>query len=338
MVDERTGDAGPVKVGVAQLFPPRHQAYYLFGEDHDALFEAAEGLLHWESDEAQLIRVDADEIARIEVEGRNGSLFGATACHAMVRNAESARSKQIEQLFSLIANPPAQLRLIVCAAGIESRKALHKRMLASDGVACCHFPRPSSEQFRSWLESEVEKAGLQLSADAVELLADRLDGMRQAARQAIERMRLYDDGCGETLEMEVVGDLLGERSPEDLGAYCTAVAARSPKALSVLRHLLRDEQVAELQVLGWLSNRLQQLLLYLWYAADNPRTAASKARLFGDARKLVPQEVKQWRAGELIRALQWVTETEALLKGASIEDKAVVMERLTLRLLQGDHT
>lgn len=322
-----------MKLSAAQLFPPRHQAYYLFGEDHDALFEAAEGLLHWQAEDAQLLRVDVDELARIEVEGRNGSLFGTTACHAMVRNAESARPKQIEQLVSLIGNPPAQSRLVICAAGIESRKALHKRMLATDDVAVCHFPRPNSEQFRIWLEAETEKAGLRLSPDAVMLFAERVDGMRQAARQAVERMRLYDDGDGGMLDVEIVGDLLGERSPKDIGTYCAAVASRSPKALSILRHLLRDEQIAELQLLGWLSNRLQQLLLYLWHAAENPRTAASRAKLFGDARRLVPQEAKRWQGGQLIRALQWVTEAEEKLKGASIEDKGVVMERLTLRLL-----
>lgn len=322
-----------MKLGAAQLFPPRHHVYYLFGEDRDTIFEAAEGLLQWQADEAQLLRVDADEIARIEVEGRNGSLFGTAACHAMVRNAESAKPKQIEQLFSLIENPPEPLRLVVCAAGIESKKALHKRMMAADGVACCHFSRLGSEQFRVWLEEEVGKAGLQLSPDAMAMFAERLEGMRQAARQAVERMRLYDDGQGQVLDLEVVGDLLGERSPKDIGTYCAAVASRSPKALSILRHLLREEQIAEIQILGWLSNRLQQLLLYLWHTAENPRTAASNAKLFGDARRLVPQEAKRWQGSELIRALQWVTETEELLKGASIENKSVVMERLTLRLL-----
>ncbi len=157
--------------------------------------------------------------------------------------------------------------------------------------------------------------------------------MRLAAKQAVERLRLYDDGEGKELNAQVVGDLLGERSPQDIAAYCHAVAERSFAALSILRRLLREQQVQEIQVLSWLSTRMQQLLMYCWYEATDRRSASGKARLFGEARKCVPQEVKLWQAHELMQAMERIARAEMLLKGASIEGKSVVLERLTLDLV-----
>ena len=146
-------------------------------------------------------------------------------------------------------------------------------------------------------------------------------------------MRLYDDGEGAELDIQVVGDLLGERSPRDLAAFCDAVGERASGALGILRSLLRDQQVSEVQVLRWLSTRIQQLLMYSWYVAKDRQSASSKARLFGEARTRVPREARRWQARELMQAMAQVARTEMLLKGASVEDKSVVLERLTLHLI-----
>jgi len=276
--------------------------------------------------------VDVDELARV-CENLHPGLFGEKRCHALVRNAQSARPKQIGQLEKLITDSPEGLRLVICAPGIESKKALHKRLTALPQLACCVFPRPDERQFRAWLGKRVEEAGLVLNDDAFALLDENLRGMRQAAKQAVERLRLYDNGQRRELDVEVVGDLLGERAPQALTDYCHAVAGRSPDALGILRRLLREQRVSELQVLSWLSTRMQQLLMYCWYEGTDRKSAAGKARLFGAARKLAPAEVRHWQGRELMQAIQWIAEAEMLLKGASIEDKPVVMERLTLRLL-----
>jgi len=325
----------PVKLSPSQIIPPAHACYYLTGDDEDAVFEMAETLLAHESEHAVVVRVDVDELARIH-ENLAPGLFGENCCHAMVRNAASARPKQIDQLVKLAENPPQGLRLVICAPGIESRKALHKRLTALPHIAWCASPRMDEAQFRRWLEGLIADTGLSLSAEAMDLLAGQLQGMRLAAKQAVERLRLYDDGEGAELELQVVGDLLGERSPRDLAAFCNAVGERSFAALGILRRLLRDQQVSEVQALSWLSTRIQQLLMYSWYEAKDRRSALSKARLFGEARKRVPREAKQWSAGELIQALEHIARAEMLLKGASVEDKPVVLEHLTLNLVNPD--
>jgi len=149
----------------------------------------------------------------------------------------------------------------------------------------------------------------------------------------MQRLRLYSGGEGGEIGTEIVGDLLGERSPKDLSELCTAVGERSPRALGLLRTLLREQQVAEVQVLGWLSMRLQQLLLFAWYERIDGRSAASKAGIFGAAVREVPKQAKYWKPQQLIRAMAHMVEVEMLLKGASIEKKPVVLERFVAQLV-----
>jgi len=322
-----------VRLSPERLFSSGHACFYLTGEDADAIFEAAEALLARNSEHALILRVDVNELARVETESRDQGLFGMNHCHALVRNAASARPKEIEHLVRMATSPPKGLRLIICAPGIEAKKTLHKRLTALPELAWCAFQRPDEKQFQAWLKARVEEAGLVLSDDAFALFSERMHGMRLAARQAVERLRLYDNGEGAKLDMQVVGDLLGERSPQDIAAYCHAVAERSSASLSILRRLLREQQVSEIQVLGWLSTRMQQLLMYCWYAATDRRSASGKARLFGEARKYVPQEARLWQARELMQAMERISRAEMLLKGASIEGKSVVLERLTMDLV-----
>jgi len=323
----------PIKLSPSRILPPKHACYYLTGDDEDAVFEMAEALVLHASEHAAIVRVDVDELGRVR-ENLAPGLFGTRGCHALVRNAASARSKQMDQLEKLAAKPPEGLRLVICAPGIESKKALHKRLTVLPDIAWCVFARMGEGQFNRWLQGLVRDAGLVLSDEAMALLTEQLQGMRMAARQAVERLRLYDDGEGAELDAQIVGDLLGERSPRGLGAFCNAVGERSSSAPGILRSLLRDQQVSEIQVLSWLSTRIQQLLMYRWYESTDPRSAASRARLFGDSRQHVPREAKSWKSQELMRAMGRLASAEMLLKGASVEDKSVVLERLTLYLLK----
>ncbi len=325
-----------MKLAPSKLIPAQYTCYYLYGEDRDALFESAEALLACPEGKAQTIRADIGEIERIELESKHQGLFGTVRCHALIRNAESASPKQTEQLLQLVDHLPEETRLVICAAGIEARKALHRKMMTLTQVASCHFPRPTSAKFREWLLACLADEGLKLSKGAEVLLAEHLDGMRLAAQQAIERLRLYDGGKGEELGTDVVGDLVGEHSPDELADYCRAMAMREGRAISLLHRLLHEQHVAEVLILSWLQTRFQGLLLYLWHAQGNSGDAVRRAGLFKENRKLVPQEARHWQPLPLMRALALISEAEVKLKGASIESKPIVMERLALQLLALD--
>jgi len=327
-----------VKCSPAKLLESSASAYYLFGEDFDAIFEAAEALLQEGDTDITRLRVDCSELARVETESRNQGLFGSSICYALVRNAESATPKQGDHLLKMVSQAREENRLIICAPGISWKKALHKKLQAESNLVQCEFNIPSPAVFGKWLTEELGRHQLNICDEAIQMMGERLHGMRAAARQLIERLKLYDGGEGKRIGMEVVGDLLGERSPEDIEAYCHAVALRDTAALVLLRRLVNEQQVSEVQVLSWLGTRMNQLLMYRWYESQHERNSLQKARLFGDARRRVPQESKRWKGSELSYALRRMVQAEKLIKGASVEAKLVVLERMTMDLLQRNPT
>jgi len=313
-----------------KLLPPQYGCYYLFGEDNDALFEAAENLLAAGGEEANRFRVDISELERIEVETRSQGLFGPQACFALIRNADSASVKQGEHLLALATSVQAGNRLIICAADNTWKKALHKKMVGLPLVASCEFKFPSAANFEAWLHEQITKEHLFVDAGAMHMMAERLNGMRGAARQLIDRMKLYDFDEGVTFDQQLLGELLGERSPDDLDSYCHAVAMKEPRAIDLLRHLLFDQEVSDVQLQSWLSIRFNQLLLYKWFKGNGVHNPSQSMRLFGAAKTFVPKEADLWDAPKLIAALNQLTEAEKLLKGASVEARFMVLERLTL--------
>ncbi|GAV19565.1 DNA polymerase III subunit delta [Mariprofundus micogutta] len=316
------------------LIPPEYNAYYLHGEDEDAIFEAAEALLAAGDKQAHRLRVDINELARIEEASRNQGLFGPSTCYALIRNAQSANPKQTDHLLRLSNAVLDDNRLIICAPGIDWKKALNKKMKAQSDVAECEFGKPDESSFARWLESEISKAGLDVKQDALLWMAESLCGMRLAARQMIERLSWYDNGRGAEIGADVVAELLGERAPGALDEWCHAVAMREARAVGLARHLLRNQQVAEVQMISWLGTRMQQLLMYRWFASQGDRNPLMAAKVFGDARSKVGAESKAWAGAELSLAVKRIVDAEKLIKGASVEDNITVIERLTLDLIE----
>jgi len=316
------------------LLPAKHSAYYLHGEDEDAIFEAANALLAAGAENAVRLRVDINELARIEQESKNQGLFGVSICYALVRNAQSANPKQEEHLIRLSTSVLDGNRLIICAPGIDWKKALNKKMKAVPTVAECEFGKPDEASFGRWLEGEIEKSGLHVKKDARQWMAERLCGMRLAARQMIERLCWYDGGAGAEIDLDVVAELLGERAPSALDEWCHEVAMRKSRAVGLARRLLRDQQVAEVQMISWLGTRMQQILMYRWFASQGDRNPLMAAKVFGDARARVGQESKAWSGPELTHAVKRIVDAEKLIKGASVEDNVTVIERLTLDLVE----
>jgi len=328
-----------MRLNPERLLPAQHHIYYLFGEDHDALFEAAESLLAAGAsngdDQAFRMRVDISELARIEEESKNRGLFGPSRCYALIRNAQSANPKQSAHLLKLLDSLSEEHRLIICAPGTDWKKALHKKMKAISSLPQCEFLLPDESGFQRWLDHELKKSGLDITPDAVLWMSERLNGMRLAARQMIERLRWYDGGEHNTLGLDVIGELLGERAPGALEDWCHAVAMRQPEAIGLAIRLLHDQQVAEVQMISWLGTRMQQILMYCWFQSQRDRNPVQAAKVFGDARQKVGKEAACWRGSELTAAMHRISQAEKLIKGASVEDKTIIIENLTLELI--DH-
>ncbi|MBF0281275.1 MAG: hypothetical protein HQM07_01715 [Zetaproteobacteria bacterium] len=320
-----------MKIAPLRLHDSSATSFYLYGEDRDALFEAAEALFVAKT--GHHLRLDVSELGQIEVARSNAGLFGDSNCIALVRNAESVTIKQGDHLLRLAQTMPVGSCLIMCAPEVSWKKAWHKKMQAESTVVQCEFSLPSAGAFRQWLADRVNRAGLQVNDEAMVLMGEYLQGMRADANRLIERLQFYVGNDDIVLNMSVIGDLLGDRAPEDINLYCHLLASRDSQALSVVGRLLSQQQVAAVQLLSWVSTRMTMLLMFRWYEAQRERNALQKAKVFGDARTYVVAESKVWSVADLFAMLQRLLQLEKQLKGTSIESEQMLFERLTRDVL-----
>ncbi|MDQ6974484.1 MAG: DNA polymerase III subunit delta [Mariprofundaceae bacterium] len=307
--------------------------YYFFGDDRDALFEHADALQQTGDNHALRLRLDVAELSRIEEEQRNPSLFGVQPCYALVRNGESASPKQGEHLLHLAQHTIHPHRLILCAPGIAWKKAMHKKMCALKMIQQQEFSSPSLHRFHAWLRDEIKKAGLHVDEDRLTMVAENLCGMRLAARQWIDRLLCYKGLEQVPISSSVMTALLGEHAPDDLDDWVHQVTMRQASSLRLTHRLLYEQHVSEVHMHAWLSIRFQQLLMYRWHHSKRHPRALQAAKVFGNAVRLVPQASEQWEAQALMDVMKSLQDAEILLKGASVEDKKIVLERLVLAIL-----
>ena len=323
-----------MRIRPTQLADSNHRAYYLYGEDRDAMQLAANQLLQRGDSAIPRLRVDCNELTRIASEWGNPSLFGPSGCIGLLRNAESATPKQSKQLLQMVESVPQGSMLIICAGGAMWKKALHKKLQAIQSLACCEFTIPTPAQFKQWLRQAAEERGVPLDQETLEQAGERLVGMQQAAEQWLQRLQWYYGGKPEEpVRWRIAGILLGEQAPAELESWCHAVASKSPQALPLQRRLVDEQQVHPVQMLSWLGTRMQQIVLYRWHQSRQARDAAREAKLFGSARQQVPREAAVWSAEEITTLLPRISRAEQQLKGASIEADHIVLERLVRELI-----
>jgi len=321
-----------MNVSPQQLANSRAAIYYLFGEDEDAMHEAAASLLGPADAQTTLMRLDIQELSRFTTAVRSPSLFGPAQYRAMIRNTGSASPAQAKDLMEKLDDITTPHRLILCATGEMYKKAWHKKLCAHQAVACCEFQHLSDAAFQQWFAGAIKAAGLLVSGDDVTVMAAQLSGLRAEAKQLIERMQCYDNGEGQPVSLAVMRDLCGEHSPESLDEWCHATAMRQPHAVFMAHQLLTQQQVSEVQMLMWLSTRFQQLLMYCWHQAKRHPNPAQQARLFGAARQQVPQAAAVWDGQSLMQALHYLGEAEQAIKGGSPLPAVMIMEQFTAKL------
>jgi DNA polymerase-3 subunit delta len=115
---------------------------------------------------------------------------------------------------------------------------------------------PASAQFPDWLERRLRAAGLEVSTDAVALLAEATEGNLLAAQQEIEKLRLRF-GSGARLGKEELNDVFGDSARFQVLQLSDATNASEPaRALRILAGL-RAEGDEPVRVLWWLVRALR---------------------------------------------------------------------------------
>ncbi len=203
--------------------------------------------------------------------------------------------------------PDRDVLLIVSCDTWEtaSRKSRWAAELAGAGVLVEIWPVKPRE-LPAWIERRMRTAGLQPQREAVELLADLVEGNLLAAQQEIEKLVLL--GPGTTVSADTIRQSVANSSRFD--AFRLAECLLSGQADESLKVAagLRRTGVAIQAVAGALYYQLSQLsaVQSAVGSGENEARAFGRLRIFNMAQPLFSQalrRISEYQLGESFRAL-----------------------------------
>ena len=187
---------------------------------------------------------------------QTGSLFASRRI-LEIRLASGKPGHGAATLLKLIAAAGDELLLLIVTGRLdrETQGAPWMRAVQERGAWLALWP-PAAAQFPAWLDRRLRAAGLELSADAVTLLADATEGNLLAAQQEVEKLGLRF-GHGARLGLRELSEAFADNTRfEVLQLTEAVVAGDAGRALRILAGL-RAEGDEPVRVLWWLVRALR---------------------------------------------------------------------------------
>jgi DNA polymerase-3 subunit delta len=186
--------------------------------------------------------------------------------------AEGARA-----LRAYAQQPPDDTVLLVTAGKLERSARDSKWVQALDKVGVVVFVWPlNAQEFTAWIQQRMRARGLEPTAEAIALLADRAEGNLLACKQEIEKLYLLQ-GEG-TVDEAAILALVADNARYDVFALVdSALLGEASRSVRILQGL-RAEGIVPQIILWALSRELRQLAAMAAAVASGQPAQAVVAR------------------------------------------------------------
>lgn len=189
-------------------------------------------------------------------------------------------------------------------------------------------------QLPRWIEQRLRTRGLSASPDAVQLLAERVQGNLLACAQEIEKLALYTDA--QHIDVDVVAAAVADSARYDVfGTVDQALAGQTAAALRALAGL-RGEGEEPPVILWALTKELRILYRCTEFVEQglSADRAIDSAGVWEKRKPLVRQALQRMSRNYATKLLVLAQQVDAAIKGASADDPWLLLDRLVLRLSQ----
>jgi DNA polymerase-3 subunit delta len=200
------------------------------------------------------------------------------------------------------------------APKLDKATASSKWVKALQSTAVCVEVRAlTPERLPAWIDQRMQAAGLACDAEAIQILADRVEGNLLAAQQEISKLALLAEGRRVTADLVRQSTADGARF-DVFQLADAALAQDTPRAIRILNGL-RQEGVAPVLTL-WALVREINALVAVWIRMDQ---GAPLSRAMNDA------GIWRTRQDLVARAVRGRSEAgiRRLLAGAGLADLVV---------------
>ena len=189
------------------------------------------------------------------------------------------------------------------------------------------------EQLTGWINQRARSRSVQLTTEAVQMLADRVEGNLLAAAQEIDKLVLL--APGQRIDADSLLELVADSARYNVFALVDAAFAGE---VARVRHVLaglraEGEQVAGLT--GWLVTSLQALLKHCDVAERQRENQLKADRLFGSRLKAFVAALKRGDRAFWEARLAEVALVDRASKGRAGGDAFLLLERALLRMADG---
>jgi DNA polymerase-3 subunit delta len=237
-------------------------------------------------------------------------------------------------------NPNPETTLLIICGKLESSSTRSKWHKAVDAVGATIPIWPIElNQLPRWIEQRLRSRGLTASNDAIQLLAERVQGNLLACAQEIEKLALYfdnEEGGPKQIDLETVAAAVGDNARYDVfGLADQALSGQTAACLKALAGLRGEGQ--EPPVILW---ALTKEIRVLYRCAEfieqgqHPDQAIDSAGVWEKRKPLLRQAVQRMSRAYVSKLLILAQQVDAAIKGAAPDDPWVLLDRLVLRLSQ----
>ncbi|RMG33919.1 MAG: DNA polymerase III subunit delta, partial [Gammaproteobacteria bacterium] len=230
-------------------------------------------------------------------------------------------------------NPPSDTLLLLTLPKLERAQQSAKWFKAIDSLGAVIQVWPvEARQLPQWLERRMRQAGLQPTREAVQLLADRVEGNLLAARQEIEKLRLLH-GEG-PLDADQLRSAVADSARYDVFELVdSALRGETARGLHIIEGL-RGEGTAAPVVLWALHREIAQLASIAVETAKglSPDQAMQQAKVWDKRKPLVRQALSRLRPAQWLGLLDRCHEADRAIKGAAPDDPWQCLEEIVARM------
>jgi DNA polymerase-3 subunit delta len=220
-------------------------------------------------------------------------------------------------LAEYLDNPPQDTVLMIITGKLDKSIQATKwvKEVQSTGVFVPVWPIELA-QLPRWITNRLRQAGLQADAEAVSLLAERVEGNLMAASQEIEKLRLlYGEG---RLTAEQVEEGVANSARYDVFKLVDAALAGDASRCARILKGLRQEGVEPVLVLWALLRELRQLARMAADAQNNPLDSVlTRYRVWSKRKSLIKNALNRFSVRQWQQLVQLAGGVDRVIKGAA---------------------
>ena len=229
--------------------------------------------------------------------------------------------------------PPEDTLLLIISARLEpaARRSKWVQALDEAGVSLPVWPVETA-QLPNWIDRRLRARGLQASRDALQLIAERVEGNLLAAAQEVEKLYLLH-GEGQ-LNLDTVADLVTDSARYDVfGLVDAALAGEADHAQRMLSGL-RAEGVEPVLVLWALGREIRSLAIMArqLQSGSSLNQVLAAQRVWDKRKPQVGAALERIRGRQWWQLLQTCSRIDQVVKGRAAGSAWDELLQLTLRL------